>query len=454
MKYIPNTGPIAQEMLKNMGLGAIEDLLSQIPKDLRFTGKFNNIPNAKSELEIRKDYDNLSNLFCLPLNRVFCGGGIYSHDIPAIVDNISNRSEFLTTYTPYQPEISQGTLIAIFEFQTYVSRLLGMEVTNASMYDGSTAFAEALLMAKRIKQKQNIFLISEGIFSEVIETAKTVLSELNLEFISVPSDKKTGATSFKNFQELLKKHKDKIIGFTIQTPNACGIIENLRIFRDELGSDKNAPLLLVHTGDPTSFGMLTPPGQFGADIVTAEGQPLGCPPYYGGLTVGLFSAKNDYVRNIPGRLVGKTTDTAGRESYCLTLATREQHIRREKATSNICTNQGWCALRTVIHLATKGGLGLRETAEQCFHKAHYLAKAFSKLSGVSLPYSGEFFNEFVIQVKNKEEFLARSAQNGIIPGVPLLHNNSEPGGYRFLVCVSELMTKKDLDDYINIWSKN
>lgn len=475
MKYIPNTGVIADQMLKEMGLRHIDDLLGQIPEDVRNRNTLSGLPNTKSELEVRSQYSSLSKKNTFSPQRVFCGAGIYSHDIPSAIDAIAGRAEFLTSYTPYQPEISQGTLISIYEFQTMVSRLFEMEVTNASMYDGSTAFAEALLMAKRLRPSASKIFYSMGIHPEVIATAKTTLEGLDIEWLPL-SLNASGGTELKPGQ--ISSQLDNILAVAVQSPNFFGVVENLNQIRKAWPGQTpqysaaagiqpsvanfGSPLYVVHTGDPHAFGILQAPGLAGADIVTAEGQPLGCYPAYGGPAVGLFSTRSGFVRQMPGRLVGKTKDSDGRESYCLTLSTREQHIRREKATSNICTNQGWCALRVAMYLAMRGPTGLTEVAEQSHSKAMYLADHLSKIDGVKLLFKSGFYNEFLVQADRLEERFKNAVSNGIVPGVRLSQYSGMMSGNfgnssialddLLLVCASELMTKKDLDDYVTAFA--
>jgi glycine dehydrogenase subunit 1 len=367
------------------------------------------------------------------------GGGAYSHYIPTIVDHILSRSEFFTAYTPYQPEISQGTLQTIFEFQTLVCQLTGMEVANASMYDGSTALAEAVLMAERVTRRSKA-IASSAAHPQYLEVIQTYVQHAGIHLELVPFDEQTGQSA----KSLAEAVDDQTAALVVQSPNFFGCVEDLAALAD--AAHAKGALLVVAITEAMSLGLLKSPGACGADIVVAEGQSFGVPLSFGGPYVGLFATREKYARQIPGRLVGEAYDKKGRRGFVLTLATREQHIRREKATSNICTNEGLIALAATVYLETMGRRGIQEAAHQCGQKAAYARKAIAGLKGYSLPFSGPVFNEFVVRGPgNAVELLARLGKEKQIDGGIALSRFMSDRPNDFLVCVTEINTREQID---------
>ena len=362
MPYVPHTEADIREMLETIGVDDLEGLFHEISSDL--LNPVIEIPEPLSEQELREDVERLG-----LKNRTthdllsYLGGGAYERIRPSLMDHLTSRAEFSTSYTPYQAEVSQGTLQFIFEFQSLMCALTGMEVANASMYDGASALAEAALMSLRVTRKNRI-LYSQTIHPRWKQTVLTYLSGTGADLVEIPS--RDGGMDLEALRSLLDNDTAAVL---IQHPNFFGYLEPLDEFKEILD---NSEALWVQTSDPVSLGLLKPPGDFGADIVVGELQSLGLPLSFGGPYAGYFTCKQKYVRQLPGRLVGKTTDLEGKTGYVLTLQTREQHIRRDKATSNICTNQSLCALASTIYLACMGPKGLREVAQQNFDKAHYL----------------------------------------------------------------------------------
>ena len=373
----------------------------------------------------------------------FLGAGAYSHYSPTIVDHLISRSEFFTAYTPYQPEISQGTLQAIFEFQTLVCQLTGMDVANASMYDGSTALAEAVLMAERITRRKKV-VTSAAVHPEYLEVVDTYVQHYGLDLQRIERDAETGRIA----TEALSLIDDKTAALVVQSPNFFGCIEDLNTLSER--AHAVGALLIVAVTESISFGLLRSPGACGADIVVAEGQSFGVPLSFGGPFVGLFATRDKYARQIPGRLVGEAIDKMGRRGYVLTLATREQHIRREKATSNICTNEGLIALAATIYLETMGRRGLQEVAGLCLQKAAYAARRIGELPGFSLPLSAPRFNEFVVRAPlEARELLSRLASEKEITGGLELSRYFKDSPNDFLVCVTETNSRQEIEDLVD-----
>ncbi|HEY6046870.1 MAG TPA: aminomethyl-transferring glycine dehydrogenase subunit GcvPA [Pyrinomonadaceae bacterium] len=438
MRYIPNSPDERAEMLRQLGAGAIEDLFDSIPRDLRLRQSLN-VPAALSEIELLKKFDATATRNPAAGRISFLGGGAYSHYIPTVVDHLISRSEFFTAYTPYQPEISQGTLQAIFEFQTLVCQLTGMDIANASMYDGSTAMAEAVLMAERVTRRSKV-VASSAIHPEYLAVAHTYVQHAGIELEHAAFDATTGQTPTSAFDAI----DDKTAAIVVQSPNFFGCIEDLQALSEK--AHAHGALLIVAVTEAISFGLLRSPGACGADIVVAEGQSFGVPLSFGGPYVGLFATRDKYARQIPGRLVGEAYDQKGRRGFVLTLATREQHIRREKATSNICTNEGLIALAATIYLETMGPRGVEQVAQQCTQKAHYAAREIAKIEGFSLPCSGPFFNEFIVRAPSDAARLLEklASEKGIDGGIALSRfDKSRPND--FLVCVTELNTREQID---------
>jgi glycine dehydrogenase subunit 1 len=446
MRYIPHTESDIKEMLAHIGADRVEDLFRSIPEPLRFEKPLQ-IPDALSEYSLiakmkelqKKNLDQES-------YAVFLGAGAYSHFTPALVSNLVLRGEFSTSYTPYQPEVSQGTLHAIFEFQTMIAMLTGMEVANASMYDGASAVAEAVLMANRIT-KRNKVLISSAVHPEYRQVVNSFMRGNGMEIQEIPytEDGKTD-------RDFIEKNVDEsVAAVVLQSPNYFGVIESLGGLKESL--EPKGVLYVACVTEALSLAILKPPGEHGADIVAAEGQSYGLPVSYGGPYVGLFACKQKYLRQMPGRVCGETVDQRGRQAFTLTLSTREQHIRREKATSNICTNQGLCALAASIYLATMGKNGLKELAELNLKKAHYLKTKLAKISGYSVKFSGETFNEFVLEcAKPAKEIQEALLEQNIIAGVPLGgdYSDLENG---LLVCVTETNSVEEMDRFATALEK-
>jgi glycine dehydrogenase subunit 1 len=438
LRYIPNSPNERAEMLRRIGVDSIENLFDSIPEGLRLRGPLN-VPAALSELELLKKFDEMSNRNLAARRVSFLGAGAYAHYTPTIVDHLISRSEFFTAYTPYQPEISQGTLQAIFEFQTLVCQLTGMDIANASMYDGSTAMAEAVLMAERVTRRSKV-IASSAIHPEYLDVAHTYVQHAGIELQHLPFSAETGTT----LADSLSALDEKTAAIVVQSPNFFGCIEDLQMLADK--AHAVGALLIVVVTEAISFGLLKSPGACGADIVVAEGQSFGVPLSFGGPYVGLFATREKYARQIPGRLVGEAFDGKGRRGFVLTLATREQHIRREKATSNICTNEGLIALAATVYLETMGPRGIEAVATQCAQKAHYAARKISEIGGFSLPFSAPFFNEFVVRAPAEAASLLRklASENGIDGGIALSRYNAERPN-DFLVCVTETNTREQID---------
>lgn len=438
MRYLPHTPDDVSEMLEIIGISSVEDLFSSIPDSCRFSNN-PDLPEALSEWALEVHMRSLSeNMAGSSEYSVFIGAGSYDHYIPAALSYLLGRSEFTTAYTPYQPEISQGTLQAVFEYQTYTARLLGMEIANASMYDGATALAEALLMAIRItrKKKVAVSMAIHPFYRKVIESYFKP-TEFSIQYLPYL---KNGRTNL----DALPKGED-LACIAVQSPNFFGIIEDLAKVGDQ--SRKHNALFVSCFTEPLAYGLLKNPGELGADIVCGEGQSLGIPKSFGGPGLGMFATKMAYVRNMPGRLVGQTVDKEGNRGFVLTLSTREQHIRREKATSNICSNQGLCALASAMYMALLGGTGIRELAKQNYDKAEYL-KSELKNKGISIPFDGPSFNEFVVEFpKGFEKKKAGLLKQKMIPGLHLkpFYPELETG---YLVCVTETFSKEIIDLFV------
>ena len=428
-------------MLRIVGLDSANDLFSSIPENLRLRGNLN-VTAAISEMELIAAFEERASRNVAARRPSFLGAGAYSHYSPTIVDHLIQRSEFFTSYTPYQPEISQGTLQVIFEFQTLVCQLTGMDVANASMYDGSTALAEAVLMAERITRRKKVISAS-NVHPEYLEVVNTYVQHYGIELQQLAFDSKTGQIN----SDALDVLDNQTAALVVQSPNFFGCIEDIKTLAERVHAV--GALLIVTVTESASFGLLRSPGACGADIVVAEGQSFGIPLSFGGPYLGLFATREKFARQIPGRLVGEAFDKQGRRGFVLTLATREQHIRREKATSNICTNEGLIALAATIYLEAMGRRGLQEVAEQCARKAAYAASRISKLAGYSLPYSGPRFNEFVVRAPIEADALLRrvaSARN--ITGGLALSRYFKDAPNDFLVCVTETNPRAEIDALI------
>lgn len=428
-------------MLKEIGVTEIEDLFTSIPQELRFK----NLPAIEgplSEQEVSKVFKNYADTCRCRANLSFLGAGVYQHYIPAVVDHIASRDEFTTAYTPYQPEISQGTLQAAYEFQSLICQLTGLDVANASLYDGSTAFAEACLMAVKVSRKKNKLLIAETIHPEYRQVLDTYLKDGDISYQLLPQAS-NGLIDLEQFKKLIN---EDIAAVVLQSPNFFGCIEDF----SEVSKlcQEQGSLLVQLTNEAQALSMLKTPAANGVDIFCGEGQSFGLAPSFGGPHLGLFACRQKFLRSMPGRIAGKTVDENGKSAYCLTLSTREQHIRREKATSNICTNQALMALRSLIYLAALGGKGLAEVAQANFNAAHWLAEELAKIDGLKLRYSAPFFNEFTLELnKPAAEISHKLAAVNIVPGLALSRFNKEDKS-GLLVCCSELHSKEDLLKFV------
>jgi glycine dehydrogenase subunit 1 len=437
VRYIPNSPEERQEMLRGLGLSSAEELFDSVPADVILKRPLDT-PAALSETELLERFESMAAKNSAARRLSFLGAGAYQHYAPTIIDSLIQRSEFFTAYTPYQPEISQGTLQAIFEFQTLVCQLTGMDVANASMYDGSTAMAEAVLMAERVTRRSRV-LVSDAVHPEYMRVAETYVAHAGIELLRTGFDEESGRTTLDG-----AALDDKVAAVVVQSPNFFGCVEDLKAFADKVHAA--GALLVVVVTEAASFGLLRSPGACGADIVVAEGQSFGVPVSYGGPYVGLFATRDKYARQIPGRLAGIAYDKEGRRGFVLTLATREQHIRREKATSNICTNEGLIALAATIYMTTMGRAGLQEVAAQCAQKAAYARKAVSSIEGFSVPYSAPVFNEFVVRAPvGAEGLLRRLASGHNVTGGLALSRYFEGRPNDLLVCVTETNKRADID---------
>jgi len=438
MKYIPNSPEQIREMLADIGVPSVGELFRTIPEAVKVRG---NLPIApgQSELEIERHFYELGRQNDGVLEfKTFLGAGAYNHYVPAAIDAVISRSEFYTAYTPYQPEVSQGTLQAIFEYQTMVSQLTGMEVTNASMYDGATAVTEAVLMANRVRNVPKV-VVAGSLHPFYRDVMRTYTANFEIQIEEVPWD----ATGRVDMAALASKVDAATAAVVIQSPNFFGVIEDLAAAA-ALAHGKKALLIAAFT-EAMSLPLLKSPGACGADIVAGEGQSFGIPLSFGGPYLGIFSTSMQHVRRMPGRVVGMTEDTRGQRGFVLTLSTREQHIRREKATSNICTNQGLCALMASVYLACAGKTGLQEAALQNSAKARAAARALTEVPGVTLRFSSPFFNEFVLRLPGDPHAFARFCkERKIVPGVPLKWFYPELD-HELLVCVTEVNTAAEIE---------
>ena len=424
-------------MLDALGVESIDDLFAAIPEEVRFRGKMD-LPPAMAELDLVRHMKALAGRNISTEDIVcFLGAGAYDHFLPAVVDHMLSREEFYTAYTPYQPEVSQGTLQVIFEFQTLVTQLTGMDVANASMYDGATAVMEAALMAGRIVRKGDRVVISESVHPRYRQVLATYLDGLDWEVVEVPTAE--GVTDLAALREAMD---DRTLAVIAQSPNFFGMLEPV----DEIAEISGRAQFVVAC-DPISLGVLRPPADYGADIAVGEGQPLGNPLSFGGPYLGFFAAGQKHIRRMPGRLIGRTSDVDGTRGFVMTMQTREQHIRRDRATSNICTNEALNALAAVAYLSTMGKQGLREAAEQSLQKAHYAARTIDGLKGYRLRFDQPFFKEFVVECdRPAAEVVSALARDGFLAGLDLgrLYPGMENS---LLVAVTEKRTKDEIDEF-------
>ncbi|MDQ0213848.1 glycine dehydrogenase subunit 1 [Oikeobacillus pervagus] len=437
-RYLPMTETDQKEMLDAIGVSSVEELFQDIPEEVRFKGEYN-IKPAKSEAALKKELAQLAskNIHTKQVPS-FLGAGVYDHYIPSIVDHVISRSEFYTAYTPYQPEISQGELQAIFEFQTMICELTGMDVANSSMYDGSTALAEAaMLSAGQTKRKK--VLVSKAVHPESRAILNTYAKGQNIEIQEVPHSE--GVTDLSKLSEMIDEDTAAVI---IQYPNFFGRIESLQEIEKVIHEKKS---LFVVSSNPLALGALTPPGKLGADIVIGDAQPFGIPASFGGPHCGYFAVTKKLMRKVPGRLVGQTVDENGTRGFVLTLQAREQHIRRDKATSNICSNQALNALAASVAMTALGKKGLKEMSIQNIQKAHY-AKTLLKAQGFDIAFDGPSFNEFVVKLdKPVSEINKQLLTKGMIGGYDLGRDDGDLEQH-MLVAVTELRTKEEIDLFV------
>jgi glycine dehydrogenase subunit 1 len=445
MPYIPHTAEDIETMLAQIGVSKTQDLFDEIPSSLLY-GELKNIPAGLSEMAMLKEAQQLANKNQNGL--CFMGAGSYEHHIPAAVWDIASRGEFLTAYTPYQAEASQGTLQLLYEFQTMIAELTGMDVANASMYDGATALAEAVLMAVRInkRSKTNRVLVAGTIHPLYRETLETIVRTQHIEVITLPFDEKQGITAL---SALEKYQGEDITALVIAQPNFFGCLESV----DELTNwARTNQTISIASVNPISLALLTPPGQWGeqgVDIVCGEGQPLGSPMASGGPYFGFFSTRMEYVRQMPGRLIGRTLDKDGKTGYSLTLQAREQHIRRGKATSNICTNQGLLVTAATIHMSLLGAEGMLQVARQCHHNTEALVSALTQIEGVEAVFSTPSFHESLLRLAQPvDEVLRRLRDEGVIGGYSVEAHYPQLAN-TLLVCATEMRTDEDIAHYAN-----
>ncbi len=437
MRYLPKSPGDREEMLKTIGAHSIEDLFTTIPEQYRLQEPLN-LPGPMSESEVIDYFQQRSQENSIGYTS-FLGAGVYNHQRSVITDTILQRGEFLTSYTPYQAEITQGTLQAVFEFQTMICQLTGQEVANASMYDGSTATTEAVLMAERLTGRARV-LVARTLHPEYRDVLRTYAknSGLHVEEIGYT------ANGTLDHKALIAALKDDVCAVVVQSPNFLGAIEEVDSLAD--AAHHSGALLVTVITEALSLGILQPPSA--ADIVAMEGQSFGLAPSYGGPFAGVLASKDKFVRQMPGRLVGQTTDLEGRRGFVLTLATREQHIRREKATSNICTNQALCALAATVHLSLLGKEGVREMAEQNLSKAHYALNELEKLPGIRRPFAAPFFNEFTVELPRSVKMVNAELLKDKIIGPFALGTVYPELSKNALVCVTENTTRAEIDRFV------
>lgn len=441
MTFNPHTLEDRSAMLQAIGVGSTTDLFDVIPESVRFPDL--QLPPLLTEMEAGRRLQNLAarNLAPGP-GQTFLGAGSYHHFVPATVNQIISRGEFYTAYTPYQPEVAQGTLQTIYEFQTMVAGLLGLDIANASLYDGATALAEAALVTVSTSKKRQRIVIAGTVHPSYIEVMRSYLAGLPIEIIELPLGVHSFSTSVDEVRGLLDESTACLV---VQYPNFYGGIEDVAALADAAHQAGAAAVVSTY---PIPLGMLKSPGELGADVVAAEGQSLGVAQSYGGPYVGLLAARQKFVRQLPGRIAGMTTDSEGKRGFVLTLQTREQHIRREKATSNICTNQGLMATAATVHMASLGPEGFREVAVRSFQNAHYLAGQISNKPGYALANDTPFFHEFVIQTpRPAREINDALLEAGIIGGYDLARVEQRLD-HHLLLCATEVHTRSDLDAFV------
>ncbi len=441
-RFLPLSDNEREQMLKEIGR---EDLFSPIPKDLRFEGRLN--IKGFSEKEIIDFFKNLTEM---NKNLVsFAGAGVYHHFIPSAVDYLSTREEFLTAYTPYQPEISQGTLQAIFEYQTMMCNILNLEVSNASMYDGATALAESILMAKRIVKKKNTVAISKGVHPHYLKVVKTYLKNLGINIVEVGL--KDYSTDIEELKSLLAENSD-IFAFAVGYPNFYGSVEDLKEIVPIVKEYDKKAIVITSTSEPLAFGIIAPPGDFGVEIACGEAQSFGNYPGFGGPLLGFLTTTEKFVRQMPGRVAGKTVDMDGKTGYVLTLSAREQHIKRERATSNICSNQGWCMLRATIYLSLLGEEGFKKLAKLNYSLSEYAKEKINSTSNFKVVNTKPTFNEFTVQTElDFKKFRALCEENGIFPGVHLAKFGLDND--KFILTCTEVINTEHIDRLVDLMER-
>jgi len=445
--FVPHNATQLRQMLRAIGAPSLRALLPTLPGGKPVEHKVEGIPEPLSEWEIEQTLEERFFLEPIP-KTVLLGAGAYCHAIPAAVEALAQRGEFLTSYTPYQAEASQGTLTALFEFQTFIARLFGMEIANSSMYDGASSLAEAVLMAFRVTKRRKA-LIKATLHPEYRETLKTYVAHLGFKLKTLPITPK-GTSDLASLDAELDDG-DPVGAVVVDYPSFLGTFEDLGPLVER--AHKKGALVVSVTYEPTALGLIKAPGDFGVDIAVGEGQALGNPVAFGGATLGLFATKASLVRQMPGRLVGETRDAKGRRAFCVTLATREQHIRREKSTSNICTNHAHFALRTSIYLALLGASGIRRLAKQNFQRAHYLAELIlEEIPNATLLFDGPFFNEFAVAIPGLTgERYRELLKEGILLGLPLrdvLIRGLALPKESFLICATETLDYEQLEEAV------
>jgi glycine dehydrogenase subunit 1 len=439
MRFIPHTKADVAAMLEVIGVSSIDELIAHVPAGLRASATIR-LPQGLGEPQVVAELSALA-----ARNRgvhefaSFLGGGYYHHYVPAAVRAITARAEFATGYTPYQPEASQGTTQAIFEFQTLVAQLTGLDVANASMYDGASASAEAVLMARRLIPKRTIVALARTLWPDYRATIRTYLGvQPEIQLVELPFDPVTGAADLGTLENLAD---DRLLCAVVGYPNVFGVIEPLGRIAQTV--HRAGGLLISTTAEALALGLLKSPAELGADIAVGEGQSFGIAPQFGGPGLGFMATRLAYVRQMPGRLVGQTIDARGQRAYCLTLATREQHIRRERATSNICTNQSLCALAATVYLALMGRQGLRKLAARNVELAHVAAEKL-EAAGIRRRFSGVFFNEFVTSLSDPPKALAEAEQRGVIAGEMMARDYPEVSD-GLLICATEMNSLGEID---------
>ncbi len=440
MSYISLSKKDKKEMLDKIGVSSIEELFRCIPDELKVKQRLD-VPEALTEPDLIRHIEEIASQNSYHQYLSFLGGGAYSHVIPSVVDYLSSRGEFISPYTPYQPEVSQGTLQIIFEFQTLICQLTGMDIANASLYDGASGAAEAVLMAHRLKSKPKI-LVARSVHPQYREVIKTYTHNLDITLEEI----NYSASGEVDFKDLEQKLNGKTSAVVVQSPNYFGIIEKLKKI-STLAHDHQALSILV-VAEPVSLGILESPGKLGADIVTGEGQSFGLPLSFGGPYLGFMACCKEFVRQFPGRIAGETKDVDGKRGYVVTLSTREQFIRRERATSNICTNQAWCALRATIFLELLGKQGMKELAWQNLQKARYAKDRITQIDGIKPRFNGVSFNEFTLEFEKPwADIEGLLLEKGVIGGLPITKAYPELANC-VLICVTESHKKEDIDRFV------